>query len=118
MTFALRNLIPHDPWKRNQLAVTVSAGFIFSGFTLIMPFVPMYVQMLGVRTQAAAAIWAGIALGISPLVASLAAEPPFTPRHAGCPRSARFLGRVPAARAGYASGRSGGRALVAARCAV
>ena len=33
----------------------------------------MYVQMLGVRSQAAAAIWAGIALGISPLVASLAA---------------------------------------------
>ena len=51
-------------------------------------------------------------------LASLAAEPPLTPRHAGCPRSARFLGRVPAARAGYASGRSGGRALVAARCAV
>ena len=38
-----------------------------------MPFVPMYVQMLGVRSQAAAAIWAGTALGISPLVASLAA---------------------------------------------
>ena len=73
VTSPLRNLIPHDPWKRNQLAVTVSAGFIFSGFTLIMPFVPMYVQMLGVRSQAAAAIWAGIALGISPLVASLAA---------------------------------------------
>jgi DHA1 family multidrug resistance protein-like MFS transporter len=33
----------------------------------------MYVQMLGVRSQAAAAIWAGITLGISPLVASLAA---------------------------------------------
>jgi len=68
-----RSLIPHDRWKRNQLAVNVSAAFIFSGFTLIMPFVPMYVQMLGVRSQAAAAIWAGIALGISPLVASLAA---------------------------------------------
>ena len=38
-----------------------------------MPFVPMYVQMLGVRSQAAAAVWAGVALGISPLVASLAA---------------------------------------------
>jgi MFS transporter, DHA1 family, multidrug resistance protein len=73
VTSPLRNLISHDPWKRNQLAVNVSAAFIFSGFTLIMPFVPMYVQMLGVRSQAAAAIWAGIALGISPLVASLAA---------------------------------------------
>ena len=73
MTTRPWNLIPHAPWKRNQLAVTVSAAFIFSGFTLIMPFVPMYVQMLGVRSQAAAAIWAGVALGISPLVASLAA---------------------------------------------
>ena len=74
MTFPLSipSLIPRDPWKRNQFAVTVSAGFIFSGFTLIMPFVPMYVQMLGVRSQAAAAIWAGIALGISPLIASVA----------------------------------------------
>ena len=75
MTSLLRlpNLLPQVPWKRNQLAVTVSAAFIFSGFTLIMPFVPMYVQMLGVRSQAAAAIWAGVVLGISPLVASLAA---------------------------------------------
>jgi DHA1 family multidrug resistance protein-like MFS transporter len=75
VTFSLphRNLLPLAPWKRNQLAVTVSAAFIFSGFTLIMPFVPLYVQMLGVRSQAAAAIWAGVALGISPLVASLAA---------------------------------------------
>jgi DHA1 family multidrug resistance protein-like MFS transporter len=69
----LPNLLPRDAWKRNQFAVTVSAAFIFSGFTLIVPFVPMYVQMLGVRSQAAAAIWAGIVLGISPLVASLAA---------------------------------------------
>ena len=73
MTTRPWNLIPQDPWKRNQLAVTVSAAFIFSGFTLIMPFVPMYVQMLGVQSQAAAAVWAGVALGISPLVASLAA---------------------------------------------
>jgi len=72
-SLTLRNLLPYAPWKRNQFAVTVSAAFIFSGFTLIMPFVPMYVQMLGVRSQAAAAIWAGVALGISPLVASLAA---------------------------------------------
>lgn len=68
-----QSLLPQSPWKRNQLAVTVSAAFIFSGFTLILPFVPMYVQMLGVRSQAAAAIWAGIVLGVSPFVASMAA---------------------------------------------
>lgn len=63
--------LPVEQWKRNQLTVTVSAAFIFAGFTMIMPFVPLYIQMLGVQSQAAAAIWAGAVLGISPLIASL-----------------------------------------------
>jgi DHA1 family multidrug resistance protein-like MFS transporter len=63
--------LPSDQWKRNQVAVTVSAAFIFAGFTMIMPFVPLYIQMLGVQSQAAAAIWAGVVLAVSPLVAAL-----------------------------------------------
>lgn len=62
---------PSDQWKRNQFAVTVSAAFIFAGFTMILPFVPMYVQMLGVESEAGAAIWAGIVLGVSPLMAAV-----------------------------------------------
>ena len=29
-------------WRKNQLAVTVSASFVFFGFTLVMPFLPIY----------------------------------------------------------------------------
>lgn len=65
--------LPHDQWKRNQLVVTCAAGFIFAGFTMILPFVPLYIQMLGVKSQAATAVWAGVVLGVTPLTASVAA---------------------------------------------
>ena len=58
-------------WRLNQLAVIISAGSIFAGYTLILPFVPLYIQMLGVQSPSQAALWAGIVLGISPLIAAL-----------------------------------------------
>ena len=58
-------------WRLNQLAVIISAGFIFGGFTLILPFLPLYIQMLGVQSPSQAALWAGIVLGVSPLIAAL-----------------------------------------------
>ena len=58
-------------WRLNQLAVIISAGCIFAGYTLILPFVPLYIQMLGVQSPSQAALWAGIVLGISPLIAAL-----------------------------------------------
>ena len=64
-------LFPTVQWQRNQFAVTVSASLIFAGFTLVMPFLPLYIQMLGVPTPAQLAIWAGVVLGISPLLASV-----------------------------------------------
>jgi MFS transporter, DHA1 family, multidrug resistance protein len=64
-------LFPVDQWQRNQLAVTISASLIFAGFTLVMPFLPLYIHLLGVQSQAQVAMWAGLVLGISPLIASL-----------------------------------------------
>jgi len=58
-------------WRLNQLAVIISAGSIFAGYTLILPFLPLYIQTLGVRSPSQAALWAGIILGISPLIAAL-----------------------------------------------
>jgi MFS family permease len=58
-------------WRLNQLAVIISAGFIFCGYTLILPFVPLYIQMLGVQSPSQGALWAGIVLGVSPLIAGL-----------------------------------------------
>jgi len=36
-----------------------------------MPFLPLYIQMLGVPTQAQLALWSGVVLGVSPLLASI-----------------------------------------------
>jgi DHA1 family multidrug resistance protein-like MFS transporter len=58
-------------WRLNQLAVIISAGSIFAGYTLILPFVPLYIQLLGVRSPSQVALWAGTVLGISPLIAAL-----------------------------------------------
>jgi DHA1 family multidrug resistance protein-like MFS transporter len=55
-------------WRRNQAAVTVAAFIGFTGFTLVMPFLPLYLQQLGEHDTAAIAIWSGLSLGVTPLV--------------------------------------------------
>lgn len=57
---------PH--WRRNQAAVTGATFIGFTGFTLVMPFLPLYFEQLGVHDQAAVAVWSGICLGITPAV--------------------------------------------------
>src|SRR5678816_2235928 len=58
-------------WRRNQFAITISAAFIFFGYTLVMPFLPSFVRELGITSKAGVAFWSGLILGCSPLVASL-----------------------------------------------
>jgi DHA1 family multidrug resistance protein-like MFS transporter len=58
-------------WRRNQLAVTIGASMIFLGFTLVTPFLPFYVKSIGVEGEAAVAIWSGLLLSITPLLAAL-----------------------------------------------
>ncbi len=58
-------------WRKNQLAVTVSASFVFFGFTLVMPFLPIYVRQLGVEGTGAIAFWTGLILAVSPAAAAL-----------------------------------------------
>lgn len=55
-------------WRRNQAAVTVATFIGFTGFTLVMPFLPLYLQQLGEHDTAAIAIWSGLSLGVTPLV--------------------------------------------------
>ena len=59
-----------EQWRRNHLAATFSAALIGAGFMLVMPFLPFYISQLGVESEAAVAIWSGVILGISPLIAS------------------------------------------------
>lgn len=62
---------PLEPWRRNQIAITVAAAMIFLGFTLVTPFIPFYIRSLGLKDDAAVALWSGLLLSITPLLAAL-----------------------------------------------
>jgi MFS family permease len=53
--------------------VTAAAFIGFTGFTLVMPFLPLYFEQLGVRDTSAIAIWSGVSLGVTPAVTALMA---------------------------------------------
>jgi MFS transporter, DHA1 family, multidrug resistance protein len=60
-------------YRRNLFAVT-SASFIgFMGFTLVMPFLPLYFHLLGVDDVGRVAMWSGLSLGVTPAVTALLA---------------------------------------------
>ena len=69
-------------WRRNQAAVTGATFIGFTGFTLVMPFLPLYFEQLGVTDPQDVAVWSGLSLGVTPAV---------TPAMA--PLSARFSER-------------------------
>ena len=64
---------PVSPSLRNQIAVTAVAFVGFSGYTLVMPFLALYVRDLGVTRDADIALWTGLALGVTPLITALCA---------------------------------------------
>jgi MFS family permease len=58
-------------WRRN-LAALIAAVFIgFTGFTLVMPFLPIYIQQMGERDLGAIAMWTGLSLGVTPAMTAL-----------------------------------------------
>jgi MFS family permease len=60
-------------YRRNLFAVT-SASFIgFMGFTLVMPFLPLYFHLLGVEDVGRVAMWSGLSLGVTPALTALLA---------------------------------------------
>jgi MFS family permease len=65
------NLGSNAAWKRNQAAVTVATFIGFTGFTLVMPFLPLYLQQLGEHDVAAISVWSGLSLGVTPLVTAM-----------------------------------------------
>jgi DHA1 family multidrug resistance protein-like MFS transporter len=59
------------PWRRNLFAVT-TAGFIgFAGFTLVMPFLPLYIAQLGVEDVGEIALWSGLSIGVTPALTAV-----------------------------------------------
>ena len=62
-----------EAWRRNQLVMTAVVFVVFTGFAFVLPFLPLYVRELGVHDEKEVAQWAGILIGIAPLLAGLLA---------------------------------------------
>ncbi len=62
-------------YRRNLFAVTAASFIGFMGFTLVMPFLPLYFNQLGVTDVGRVAMWSGLSLGVTP--ALTAALSPF-----------------------------------------
>jgi MFS transporter, DHA1 family, multidrug resistance protein len=58
-------------WRRNQFAVTAASFVGFTGFTLVMPFLPLYIRQLGVTDVGDIALWTGLTLGVTPALTAL-----------------------------------------------
>jgi len=56
------------PWRRNQITITLATFIGFTSFTLVMPFLPLYFEQLGVHDTGAIAIWSGLSLGVTPAI--------------------------------------------------
>jgi DHA1 family multidrug resistance protein-like MFS transporter len=59
--------------KKNLFAVTAASFIGFMGFTLVMPFLPLYFHQLGVEDVGKVAVWSGMSLGVTPALTALLA---------------------------------------------
>lgn len=59
--------------RRNVLAAAAAGGIGFTGFTLVMPFLPLYIAELGVTDVGEIAMWTGLTLGATPTVTAISA---------------------------------------------
>jgi MFS family permease len=59
--------------RRNVLAAAAANGIGFAGFTIVMPFLPLYIRELGVTDVADIALWTGLTLGATPAVTAISA---------------------------------------------
>ena len=64
---------PVAPWRRNLYAVAAANFIGFTGFTLVMPFLPLYLEQLGLTDVGEISLWAGVSLGVTPAITALMA---------------------------------------------
>jgi DHA1 family multidrug resistance protein-like MFS transporter len=60
-------------YRRNLFAVTAASFIGFMGFTLVMPFLPLYFHLLGVEDVGRVAMWSGLSLGVTPALTAILA---------------------------------------------
>src|SRR5262245_49526457 len=66
-----RDDAPPEHWRRNLFAVTAASFMGFTGFTLVMPFLPLFIRQLGVDDVGRVALWTGLSLGVTPALNAL-----------------------------------------------
>jgi MFS family permease len=54
-------------------AVTAASFMGYTGFTLVMPFLPLFIRQLGVSDVGEIAMWTGVSLGVTPALTALLA---------------------------------------------
>src|SRR5207253_9791110 len=60
-----------DAWRRNVAAITAASSMGYTGFTLVMPFLPLFIAQLGVTDVGEVAMWTGLSLGVTPGLTAL-----------------------------------------------
>src|SRR5229473_3531348 len=65
---AIRGMLPSfEPWERTAWIASVTQFFTLIGFGLGLPFLPMYVQFLGIEERPQVALWSGVLAGTAAL---------------------------------------------------
>jgi len=62
-----------EPWERTAWIASATQLFCLIGFGLGLPFLPMYVQALGVTERAQVAVWSGVISGSAALTMAVLA---------------------------------------------
>ncbi len=62
-----------DPWFVNLIVCTIGSFTTIVAMTLLLPFLPIYVEEIGVRGHAAIVQWSGVAYGATFFTAALTA---------------------------------------------
>jgi DHA1 family multidrug resistance protein-like MFS transporter len=60
-----------EGWQRNVWALALVVFTAFVGFQFFSPFLPLYVQELGVTNPAEVAVWSGVLMAVTPGVSGL-----------------------------------------------
>jgi len=60
-----------ESWQRNVWALALVVFTAFLGFQFFSPFLPLYVQELGVTDPAQVAVWSGLLLAVTPAVSAM-----------------------------------------------
>lgn len=64
-------MVSKVPWKRNLFILWIGNFFVMAGMNLIIPFLPLYIQDLGVHNLNNVEQWAGIIFSGTPLMSAM-----------------------------------------------